>query len=190
MSIGGSSAGANLAAALAIRLRDEGATMPILQLLEVPALDLTLRTSRQAVALDPHGFMSSELKQATQRYLPDEQSASLPYASPLLEPDLRGLPPAVIFTAEYDPLRREAETYAARLADAQVPVRLVPHPGALHGSAMLTRTWAAAAHWQREAAEALHAAHWPPHSTPPGGWRPATRPTLSSPASWRRLAPG
>lgn len=160
ISIGGSSAGGNLAAALAIRLRDEAAPMPILQFLEVPALDLTLTTSRQATAIDPHGFMTGELAQATQRYLPDGQSAAFPYASPLLEADLRGLPPAAIFTAEYDPLRPEAERYAARLADAQVAVRLVPHPGALHGSAMLTRTWEPAAHWQHEAAEALHAAHW------------------------------
>lgn len=52
------------AAALAIRLRDEAAQMPILQFLEVPALDLTLTTSRQATAIDPHGFMTGELAQA------------------------------------------------------------------------------------------------------------------------------
>lgn len=161
ISIGGSSAGGNLAAALAIRLRDEAAPMPIMQLLEVPVVDLTLATSRQAIAENPGAFRTSELDEATRRYLPDSASAELPDASPLLAADLAGLAPAVIFTAQHDPVRPEAERYAARLANAGVPVQLISHPGALHGTAMLTRTWEPAARWQRDAADALARAHRP-----------------------------
>jgi acetyl esterase len=145
LSIGGSSAGGNLAAALAIRLRDEAAPLPVLQLLEVPALDLTLATARHAAAASPGQDMSRELDAAARRYLPGPQAATLPLASPLHAPDLHGLPPTVILTAEYDPLRAEAERYATRLADADVPVEVIAHPGALHGTAMLTRTWPPAA---------------------------------------------
>jgi acetyl esterase len=176
ISIGGSSAGGNLAAALAIRLRNEAAPMPILQLLEVPALDLTLATSQQPAAIDAAGSMADQVGQAIERYLPDPQSAKLPHASPLLAPDLSGLPSAVILTAEHDPLRPEAELYAARLADADVPVQLISHPGALHGTAMLTRTWEPAGQWQRQAANAL-LAHW--DTVPASPAAPAEVPLLT-----------
>src|SRR4051794_14907059 len=137
MSIGGSSAGANISAALALKLRDEPFPQPVLQLLEVPALDLSLQTARQTVA-GAGQQLHEELELAVGRYLSNIEDAHNPLASPLHATDLRGVPRAVIFTAEYDPLRGDGERYAARLRKAGVPVQLVGHRGALHGSAMLT----------------------------------------------------
>jgi len=160
ISIGGGSAGANLAAALAIKVRDAGGAQPVFQLLEVPALDLTLATARDTAATIDGQDMADELDVAVGHYLADPRQAQHPLASPLLASDLRGLPPAVIFTAEHDPLRTDGERYAARLNAAGVPARAVRHSGALHGTAMITRTWEPAAAWQREAAAALRTAHW------------------------------
>jgi acetyl esterase/lipase len=159
ISIGGGSAGANLAAALAIKVRDAGGAQPVFQLLEVPALDLTLATARDTAATTDRQDMTTELDVAVGRYLADQGQAKHPLASPLLSGALYDLPPAVIFTAEYDPLRTEGERYAARLNAAGVPARAVRHPGALHGTAMLTRTWEPAAAWQRDAAAVLRTAH-------------------------------
>jgi acetyl esterase/lipase len=69
---------------------------------------------------------------------PHPETARLALASSLLADDLANLPPATIFTAEYDPLREDGERYAARLRSANVPAHLISHPGALHGTAMLT----------------------------------------------------
>lgn len=159
ISVGGSSAGGNLSAALALKLRNEPIPKPVLQLLEVPALDLTLQTARQTVA-GAGAQLHEELNVAVARYLPDQADAHNQLASPLHAADLGGLPPTVIFTAEHDPLRGDGERYGARLREAGVPVEIVAHRGALHGSAMLTRTWAPAATWQREVSDALRAAHW------------------------------
>jgi acetyl esterase len=172
ISIGGSSAGGNLAAAVTLRCRDEGGPRLRFQLLEVPALDLTRETARATLA---SGILPDvpqpTMDDATSCYLEDPARARDPLASPLLAADLGGLPPAHVMTAEYDMLRTEGERYAERLAAAGVPATHRRYPGALHGTAMLTRTWDQARQWQRDAAEALRQAHWA--ATNPGdlGWR-------------------
>jgi acetyl esterase len=149
ISIGGNSAGAGLAAAAALLARDDH-SMPSLafQLLEVPALDMSQETGGAGELRTPVGL-----------YLPDPGLASLPTASPLLAPDLSGLPPACIYVAEHDALRRQGEAYAQRLADASVPVTVEFGAGGVHGSLLLTRIWPPAAAWQRKAARLLAAAH-------------------------------
>jgi acetyl esterase len=160
LSVGGSSAGGNLAAATAILCRDEGGPALRLQLLEVPTLDLTRDMARATLASGalpdvPQPTMSD----ATHAYLADPGDARNPLASPLFVADVRGLPPAHIMTAEYDMLRTEGEAYADRLAEAGIPVTRRRYPGALHGTAMLTRSWDQARLWQRDAAQALAVAH-------------------------------
>ncbi len=161
LSVGGSSAGGNLAAALTRRARDEGGPGLVFQLLEVPVLDLTGKTARDAVRTPVEDAMISALMSGVGHYIGDDPIRALdPLVSPLHADDLSGLPPAFILTAEFDPLRVEGERYAERLRAAGVPAKAVRHAGALHGSSMLTRVWDQAADWQREATAALRAAHW------------------------------
>jgi acetyl esterase len=161
LSVGGSSAGANLAAALTQRVRDEGGPGLVFQLLEVPVLDLTVRTARAAVESPRQEAMLAGVLTGIEHYLDDDGQALDPLVSPLHATDLADLPPAVIFTAEFDPLHLEGERYAERLRAAGVKATAVRHAGAIHGSALLTRIWNPAADWQRQAAAALRDAHRP-----------------------------
>jgi acetyl esterase len=161
LSIGGASAGANLAAAVTMRCRADGGPALRLQLLEVPALDLTREMARTTLATGAlPDVPQPTMDDATCSYLADPLQARDPLASPLLAPDLRDLPPAHVMTAEYDALRADGEHYAERLAAAGVPATHVRYPRALHGTAMLTRTWDEARRWQRDAAAVLRQAHW------------------------------
>lgn len=168
VSIGGSSAGGNLAAAVSLRCRDEHGPKLRFQLLEVPALDLTRETARATLASGSiPAVPQPTMNDATQAYLGDASLARNPVASPLFAEDLRGLPPTHVMTAEYDMLRTEGELYARRLAAAGVPATYRRYPGALHGTAMLTRTWEDARTWQHDAAQALRRAHWSPVTVQP-----------------------
>ena len=161
VSIGGSSAGGNLAAAVALRCRDEGGPQLRFQLLEVPALDLTRETAQATLA---SGVLPDvpqpTMNDAATTYLADPAQARDPLASPLLVEDLRDLPPAHVMTAEFDVLRTEGERYTERLRAAGVPATHRRYPGALHGTSMLTRTWDQARLWQHDATTALRDAHW------------------------------
>jgi acetyl esterase len=164
VSIGGMSAGANLAAAVTLRARDENGPRLHFQLLEVPTLDLTLDTVAATLASGViPDVPQPTMEDATRSYLADPAQARDAWASPLLANDLSRLPAAHVMTAEYDVLRTEGERYAQRLAAAGVPVTQRRYPGALHGTSILTRTWNGARQWQHDAAIALRQAHWLHH---------------------------
>jgi len=162
LSIAGSSAGANLAAALTLKARDLGGPRLVFQLLEVPVLDLTGASMREQLAtpeLAPVAHQRHEFETPLLRYLRDPADALGQLASPVLAGDLSGLPPAHVMTAEYDPLRAEGELYAGRLTQAGVPASVTRQAGATHGAAYLTGVWEPARERQRDAAERIRQAH-------------------------------
>lgn len=161
LSIGGVSAGGNLAAAVALRARDSGGPALRFQLLEVPALDLTRRIARETLAAGvlPPGVPQPTMEDAIEVYLRSPEDGGLPMASPLFAEDLSGLPPTFVMTAEFDMLRTEGEQYAERLRRAGVPVTDRRYAGALHGTSTWTRAWEPAAQWQADVVRALREAH-------------------------------
>ena len=135
IALGGESAGANLAAALALVLRDEGAPQPLFQLLVHPATDLSWSLpSIDQVALA--GFTRPFLDRCVQFYAGGGE-VTQPLMSPLHAGTLSGLAPALVYTVEVDPLRDDGERYALALAQAGVEVLLQRLPGLPHGFMML-----------------------------------------------------
>lgn len=135
IAIGGHAAGAGLAAAVALRARDEQGPAICLQLLNQPEIDDRQETwSARHFADTP--FMTREKVAASWRHYLGPASAS-PYAAPARATDLSGLPPAYITSAEFDPNRDEAITYALRLLQAGVTVDLHQWAGTFHGSQVI-----------------------------------------------------
>ncbi|KIC56956.1 alpha/beta hydrolase [Microbacterium hominis] len=140
VALGGASAGGNLAAVVTLMNRDRNAHPVRLQLLEVPALDLTGHhlDARALSALMPAFALRRLLWPVVRDYLGAERVRALarePYASPLLAAEHAGLPPALILTAERDVIRGDGEAYARLLARSGVPVTCVRYLGQDHGSA-------------------------------------------------------
>ncbi len=132
--LAGDSAGGNLAAALALRLRDRG-TPVAGQLLLYPAVDLTASGDGVTGYRGP-GLSYEDCRLCAELYLGDADPTD-PYASPLHAPDLSGLAPALVVTVEYDPLHDEGVLYARRLKEAGVPTALLDVPDHAHGSLSL-----------------------------------------------------
>jgi acetyl esterase len=132
--VGGDSAGGNLTAALCLRLKRLGEAMPLGQMLIYPGLggDLFRNGERNLDApllpvRDSGGYRG--IYAGGEDRIPRED----PEFAPLCAPDLRGLPPAAIFAAGIDPLRQDAEDYAALLGAAGVPTMFRNEAGLVHG---------------------------------------------------------
>jgi acetyl esterase len=159
VSIGGGSAGGDLAAVVAMMARDRDGPPLVLQVLDIPVTDLTM--SCPSVVENGEGYLLTReaIEQYVDLYLEDPSDAKNPYASPLLAEDLSGLPPAIVMTAEFDPLRDEGEAYAARLAAAGVPVTHRRWLGHVHGSSGMTGLLTSACEWRSEVIDAMRAAY-------------------------------
>jgi acetyl esterase len=136
LAVAGDSSGGSFAAAVAAKAHDEGLRGITHQILFYPSLDLDFDAERyesmksNAVG---YGLETALLKPFNAFYLDSGADPADPLVSPIKRRDLSGLPPAFIVTAEYDPLRDEAELYGRRLAEAGVPVKLRRFDAAGHG---------------------------------------------------------
>ena len=132
LAVAGDSAGANLAAVAARRLRDEGGPRLRMQALVYPVCDVALDTPSAARFAHGHGFTAAAMRRFWDLYL-DGADGEDPDASPLRAGDLRDLPPAFVATAEADVLRDEGEAYGAALRAAGVRAAIRRYPGTTHG---------------------------------------------------------
>lgn len=160
--VAGTSAGANLAAAVTLVNRDRHRLPIRLQVLEVPVVDLTgrhldLRATR-ALGI-PTVIALRELRSVAKTYLPSRRTAREPYASPLRAATHEGLPPAVILTAEYDPLRGDGAAYLAALRASGVDASGTQYLGVTHDTPIFGGVLPAARRWHQDVVAALRRLH-------------------------------
>ncbi len=136
IAVGGDSAGGNLAAVVSQRARTAGAPLPALQLLIYPAVDVCSETRSKTLFSDGYFLTARDMDWFMDLYL---EGATVdptdPDVSPLLADDLSGLPPALVLTGGFDPLRDEGDRYAEALRNAGVPVDLRQERSLIHGFA-------------------------------------------------------
>jgi acetyl esterase len=125
VAVGGDSAGGNLAAVVSQLARNEGVALPAVQLLIYPITNVSSETRSRTLFADGYFLRKWDIDWCVDKYL---SGASVdptdPRVSPLLADDLSGLPPALVLTAGFDPLRDEGNQYAAAMREAGVTVDL------------------------------------------------------------------
>jgi acetyl esterase/lipase len=132
IAVGGDSAGGNMAAVTAMQARDEGVPLRY-QLLVYPVTDCTMSSSSYEENAEGYLLTRDSMDWFIGHYLCGGAEAKDPRVSPLYADDVRGAAPALVITAEFDPLRDEGEAYAERLRDAGVDVELRRFDGQVHG---------------------------------------------------------
>ena len=134
IAVAGDSAGANMAAVTALRVRDEGGPALCGQLLLYPVTDYhTPGTPSYSDNAEGYGLTRATMEWFWDHYLSDASEGMHPHASPLRAASLAGLPPALVITAEYDPLCDEGELYAERLRQEGVATESSRYDGVNHG---------------------------------------------------------
>ncbi|KAA9156938.1 alpha/beta hydrolase [Amycolatopsis acidicola] len=136
LALAGDSSGGTFAAAVAAMAHDDGFDRITHQILYYPSLDLDFDVDRYASLrenAEGYGLETAGLKPFNAFYLQSGADPADPLVSPMKRKDLTGLPPALIVTAEHDPLRDEGELYGLRLKDAGVDVTVSRYEGAGHG---------------------------------------------------------
>ncbi len=145
VALAGDSAGGHLALVTTLRLKEAGAALPAAQILIYPMLDALGESQSYRDLGDDYFITRDMLLSGFQAYL-GRLPASHPEASPLHHPDLAGLPPTHILTAEYDPLRDEGEALYGKLLQAGVTATCQRQLGVIHGFFQLASISPAARH--------------------------------------------
>jgi acetyl esterase len=133
MAVGGDSAGGNLATAVCLMAHDRGGPPIVYQLLIYPITNHAFETDSYRKYADGYYLTAKDMRWFWNHYLRDQRDGENPYASPLLAKDLSSQPPALVITAEFDPLRDEGEAYAKRLQEASVPAKISRYDAVVHG---------------------------------------------------------
>ncbi|BDA77721.1 esterase [Leptospira kobayashii] len=158
IAVAGDSAGGLLATALCIRAKREKMPLPVFQALLYPVTDV----SRESETYDTYGdkfiLTRSTLRWFIRNYTPDERDRKLTVNSPLLSDpkDLKGLPPAYVATAGFDPLSQEGEAYVQSLESAGVKVQHRHFPSLIHGYVHLTGMIPAAKEAETDFLQSIH----------------------------------
>ena len=155
IAVGGESAGANLAAVAAIRLRDEGGPRLRAQVLVTPPTDFLAETEARKVFAHAPILSTKVGERMGALYLGDPGNATSAWAAPAQASDLSGLPPALVITMEVDPLRDEGEDYARALSAAGVPTVCHRFNGLFHATFSLSGAIPRAAEIQNAIADFL-----------------------------------
>jgi acetyl esterase len=156
LSVGGDSAGGNLAAGVALALRDEGVKLQS-EILIYPAVDLSMSGPYYGRFTKNLILTEDAMRMFIDYYVPDVALRKDWRASPLLAPALKSLPPTLIVQAGFDPLAAEGSAYAARLEQEGVPTTVKRYPGQMHGFLSNARLLPKALEAVKEIAEFLQA---------------------------------
>ncbi len=139
IAIAGNSVGGDMSAALTLMAKDRKGPRIAYQVLLIPATDASVDSDSYHEFGSGRFLSRAFMKYGWDLYAPDDATRDNPYVSPLraTADELRGLPPALVITAENDPLRDEGEAYARKLMDAGVPVTATRYNGMIHDFVLL-----------------------------------------------------
>jgi acetyl esterase len=139
IAIAGNSVGGNMTAALTFMAKDRNGPKIAYQVLLIPATDASVDTESYHEYATGRFLPRAFMKYGWDLYAPDEKTRNNPYVSPLraANKELQGLPPAIVITAENDPLRDEGEAYARKLTEAGVAVTAIRYNGMIHDFVLL-----------------------------------------------------
>jgi len=134
IAVAGSSAGANLAAAVALMARDKNGPPITAQVLMYPVTNCRSTDTESYSKFGNEFYLTKkQMESFINAYVPRREDRKNPLASPLLSDNLKRLPPALVITAEFDPLRDEAEAYSKRMQEAGIAVVHTRYKGMIHG---------------------------------------------------------
>lgn len=132
VAVGGESAGGNLATVACLAAREQGGRLPVFQLLIYPVTNFGYEFPSYQENTETKPLSSDMMPWFWKQYLRSGADGANPFVSPLRAASLEGLPPALIITAEFDPLRDEGEAYGEKLRAAGVPVTISRYDGMVH----------------------------------------------------------
>lgn len=130
--VGGDSAGGNLAAAVAVKARDEKIELSY-QLLVYPCIDRDFTTKSYLEYATEYGLTTRAMEWFWDQYLQGDQHNENPYAAPMRAKSLAGVAPSIVITAQYDPLVSDSENYCAKLKNDGADFIYKEFPGMIHG---------------------------------------------------------